>query len=296
MHEYCIEYRSKAIVDLDITLDCGQSFSWGKTPEGHWQGWIGHYPAQALQVGENRLILKTKAPEAVAREYFQTDESWESMIAAFPRKDKTLQAAMRFAGGMVLLRQPIWETTVSFILSAQKQIPHIRALTLRLRERFGKRLAKDLYTFPSASVLAKASEEDLRACGLGFRAKSLSIAARQVQSGEVSLDRIYAMDYEAARAELQKLRGVGPKIADCICLFALGHYQAFPMDTWMIRMIKEVYFPQTQTLARDRMEQFAAIHFGKYGGYAQQILFHWMRKKWKRPFKKKAPVPSRRVP
>jgi N-glycosylase/DNA lyase len=282
MREYCIEYRSKTIVDLDITLDCGQSFAWGKTSDGHWQGWIGNYPAEARQVSENKLILKTKAPEPVAREYFQTNENWEAMIATFPQKDKALQAAMRFAGGMVLLRQPLWETTVSFILSAQKQIPHIRALALRLRERFGKRLAKNLYAFPSAIALANASEEDLRACGLGFRAKSLSIAARQVQSGEVSLDRICTMDYEAARAELQKLRGVGPKIADCICLFALGHYRAFPMDTWMIRLIREVYFPKTRILLRDRMERFAATHFGKYGGYAQQILFHWMRKKWKR--------------
>jgi N-glycosylase/DNA lyase len=293
MREYIIEYRFKKIVDLEATLDCGQSFVWQKTSNAQWQGWIGNYPTQVCKIDPNKLILKTQAPELLSRAYFQVDQNWDAMIETFPKDDQILQSALRFAGGMILLRQPIWETTVSFILSAQKQIPHIRILILRLRERFGKRLANNLYTFPSPRALAQASENDLRACGLGFRAKSLSVAARQIESGEVALNSVSTMDYQTARAELQKLRGVGPKIADCICLFVLGHYQAFPMDTWMIRMIREIYFPRKRILTRSSMEQFASIHFGRYGGYAQQILFHWMRKLWSRTKNKGTPHSSR---
>jgi N-glycosylase/DNA lyase len=279
--KYWIEYRYKARVDLDVTLDCGQSFAWQKREDGSWCGWIGDYPAEVVYAGGNGLEIETAAPLELVNDYFQVDRDWDGMMASFPRDDRVLESALEFAGGMVLLRQPIWETTACFILSAQKRIVHIQVLTQRLRRRLGKRVGKNLFTFPSYGVVAKASEEVLRGCGLGFRAKNLLTAARQLAGGEVCLSAISKMDYWCARGELQRLQGVGPKIADCVCLFALGHFEAFPFDTWMIRMMREIYFPRTRRLRMERMERFAAKYFGQYRGYAQQILFHWMRKMWK---------------
>jgi N-glycosylase/DNA lyase len=296
--EHLIEYADKRYIDLDVTLDCGQTFAWEKQPDGTWRGWIGDHPATLTQLAPQKLLIRTTATEHDTRTYFQTDQKWDTMIATFPKDDPALQAAIEFAGGMILLRQPLWETIASFILSPQKQIPHIRILTQRLRARFGNRILKapaSLRTFPSYKAIARASEVDLRACGLGFRAKSLAIAARQITAGKVSLDSIAVSDYSTARSALQSLRGVGPKVADCVALFALNHTQAFPMDTWILRMIREIYFPRKRILTRARMEAFASRHFGRHGGYAQQILFHWMRKQWSKipPHARKAYISPR---
>ena len=135
-------------------------------------------------------------------------------------------------------------------------------------------------SFPTAERLAHATEAELRACKMGFRAPSLLAAARQIAEGKFDLERIRQLPHAEARAELMKLRGVGGKIADCVLLFAYGFDSAFPVDVWIERALQQLYFPRRRA-SEKRLRRFAATHFGPHAGYAQQYLFHYMRTKLK---------------
>ena len=135
-------------------------------------------------------------------------------------------------------------------------------------------------TFPTPQRLAAATEAELRACKMGFRAPSLLAAARDIAEGRFDLERIRHLPHAEARAELMKLRGVGGKIADCVLLFAYGFDSAFPVDVWIERALQQLYFPRRRA-SEQRLRRFAATHFGPHAGYAQQYLFHYIRTKMK---------------
>ena len=131
-------------------------------------------------------------------------------------------------------------------------------------------------SFPSPERLATATEAGLRACKMGFRAPYLLATARAVAGGQFDLGRLQRLPPEAARGELMHLPGVGRKVADCVLLFAYGFQSAFPMDVWVMRALRQLYFPRRR-LSPQRLHRFAAAHFGPHAGYAQQYLFHYMR-------------------
>ena len=139
--------------------------------------------------------------------------------------------------------------------------------------------ATAFHAFPTPARIAAATEAELRACKMGFRAPHLLAAARQIADGKFDLDRPRHLPLAEARAELMKLRGVGGKIADCVLLFAYGFDAAFPVDVWVERALRQLYFPRRRVTAK-RLRHFAATHFGPHAGYAQQYLFHYMRTKW----------------
>jgi len=183
--------------------------------------------------------------------------------------------------GLRLLRQEPWECLASFICSSTKQIVQIQQIVGLLCRRFGETLAVPLGTepawaFPTVERLAGASEAELRACKLGFRAPYLSGAARKLAAGDIDLARLAERPLEEARAALVTLPGVGVKIADCVLLFAYGFHEAFPMDVWIIKALQQLYFPKRPPKL-PRLRRFSQTHFGPYGGYAQQYLFHYMR-------------------
>jgi N-glycosylase/DNA lyase len=136
------------------------------------------------------------------------------------------------------------------------------------------------FAFPSPEKIARLTEADLRACKMGFRAPHLLAAARQIAGGQFDLERLRHLPQTEAREELMKLRGVGRKIADCALLFAYGFDGAFPVDVWVERALRELYFPRRRVSAK-QLQHFAATHFGPHAGYAQQYLFHYMRTKMK---------------
>ncbi|HVU28199.1 MAG TPA: DNA glycosylase [Verrucomicrobiae bacterium] len=146
-------------------------------------------------------------------------------------------------------------------------------------ERAGVR-SDSFFSFPSAKKIASLSERQLRACKMGFRAPHLLAAARQIAEGKFDLEKIRELNYAEAQHELMKLRGVGHKIADCVLLFAYGFDSAFPVDVWVERALRQLYFPRRR-ISEKRLKQFAATHFGPHAGYAQQYLFHYMRTKMK---------------
>jgi N-glycosylase/DNA lyase len=180
-----------------------------------------------------------------------------------------------------LLRQDPWECLASFICSSTKQIVQIQQIVASLCQRFGEPVLvrsgrEPAFTFPPPERIAAASESELRACKMGFRAPNLRVAARMAARGEVSLARVAALPVVEARAELMRLPGVGPKIADCVLLFAYGFPDAFPMDVWVMKALRRLYFPRRRVLVK-RLQKFASTHFGPHAGYAQQYLFHYAR-------------------
>jgi N-glycosylase/DNA lyase len=183
--------------------------------------------------------------------------------------------------GLRLLRQEPWECLASFILSSTKQIVQIQQIVALLCERFGEKLIvptgqEPMFDFPSVERIAACTEQELRDCKMGFRAPNLLRTAKMIVAGEVDLPRLHSLTVEEARAELLKFPGVGHKIANCVLLFAYGFQQAFPVDVWVMKALRELYFPKRR-VSEKRIARFTATHFGLNAGYAQQYLFHYMR-------------------
>lgn len=264
-------------LNLDATLSSGQAFSWRRTVTGHWRGWIDGRPCLVWPQGDAlRAVGPNLTREAVSA-YFGLDLPIEQILGSFP-EDPWLQKAQDFAPGLRILRQDPWETLCNFICSSLKQIVQIEQINHELRQTFGDQVGEGLHSFPDASRLALATEARLRACRLGFRARHLYVAARQVAASEVSLDRIATLPTPEAREQLMRIQGVGEKVANCILLFAYGRAEAFPIDVWVERVLRRLYFHNNPRVKHERLRSFAESHFGPYRGYAQQFLFHWIRK------------------
>jgi N-glycosylase/DNA lyase len=225
--------------------------------------------------------------------YFCLDISAREVFATFPA-DPWLEKARAFSPGLRIMRQEPWETLCNFICSSLKQIVQIEQINHELRRAFGDEIGQGLHSFPEASRLAEVTEASLRACKLGFRARHLFVAARQIASSEVSLERIATLPTAEAREQLTRIRGVGEKVANCILLFAYGRAEVFPIDVWVDRVLRRLYFNNSQRVKQDRLRDFANSHFGPYRGYAQQFLFHWIRNDPKALPPEKTSVPRTR--
>jgi N-glycosylase/DNA lyase len=267
--------------NLAATLDSGQVFRWRQNGNA-WDGVLGKHFIRLTQT-DRGIQSVTAAPVTdwnFLREFLQTDTDLAVMLKTFP-DDEPMNTAVARCPGLRLLRQEPWECLASFILSATKQIVQIRQIVTLLCERFGEPCdgggsVAAARCFPTPQRIAAATEAELRACKMGFRAPSLLNAARQIADGKFDLKKIRSLDYPAAQVELMTLRGVGRKIADCVLLFAYGFDAAFPVDVWIERALQELYFPRRRA-SEKRLRQFAATHFGPHAGYAQQYLFHYMR-------------------
>ena len=269
--------------DLAATLESGQAFRW-KCVEGGWNGIIGNRWVR-LRADEFSIIAETAAPVSEWRwliDYLQVELDFRAVVATFP-DDEPIRKAVSVCRGLRLLRQEPWECLASFILSSTKQIVQIRQIVALLCERFGEAIPAapqyaPAFGFPSAARLARATEAELRACKMGFRAPYLLETARAVAEGKIDLERLRELPVDIARAELMHLPGVGRKIADCVLLFAYGFQAAFPVDVWVIKALQKLYFPRRRASAK-RLRHFSETHFGPNAGYAQQYLFHYMRTK-----------------
>jgi N-glycosylase/DNA lyase len=287
--------------DLAATLDSGQVFRWQQN-ENSWTGVVGENFARLTQTDGGILAETSAAIDDLdwLRDFLQIGTDLDAVLKTFP-DDEPMNRAVASCRGLRLLRQDPWECLASFILSSTKQIVQIRQIVSVLCERFGEPCGGDAPSpkgegdasslvlcdggvaatnFPTPQRIAAATEAELRACKMGFRAPSLLAAARQIADGKFDLEKIRRLDYAEARAELMKLRGVGGKIADCVLLFAYGFDSAFPVDVWIERALQRLYFPRRRA-SEPRLRRFAATHFGPHAGYAQQYLFHYIRTKMK---------------
>ena len=267
--------------DLAATLACGQAFRWRETPSG-WEGIIGGRWVR-LRADIDSIAAETRADPGDWHwliDYLQTELDLAAVLATFP-DDAPLRASVTACRGLRLLRQEPWECLASFILSSTKQIVQIQQIVELLCKRFGEPVSAPTgsvlrHAFPSVASLAAATEAGLRDCKMGFRAPSLLAAARAVDSGKLGLESLRHLSVEEAREQLTSLRGVGPKIANCVLLFAYGFQQAFPVDVWVMKALRELYFPKRRPRP-ERLRRFVATYFGPNAGYAQQYLFHYMR-------------------
>ena len=299
--------------NLAATLSSGQAFRW-KQIDSAWEGVI-HERWVRLQQREPTDTQRSRASciEATAAapqenwiwltRYLRLDDDHAAQLASFP-DDEPMREALAHCHGLRLLRQERWECLASFILSSTKQIVQIQQCVELLCQRFGEPVAMvgravpcpprtinstdnpgnsahgvthpNHFSFPTAARLTSATETELRACKMGFRAKYLLAAARMVASHELDLPSLSALPLDAAREALMRCPGVGRKIADCVLLFSCDHHEAFPIDVWVERALQRLYFPKRRA-RRARLEKFAATHFGPHAGLAQQYLFHYLR-------------------
>lgn len=251
--------------DVDATLDCGQCFRWNKTGD-RWHGVAFSRPLTVWQQGCELFIEGASEEEArkIWLPYFGLDADYAE-IKRFLSGDEVLGAAMMFAPGLRIMRQEPWETLCSFIISQNNNIKRIRGIVARLCEAFGTPIGDGEYGFPTAATLAPLDIDDLAPLRCGFRAKYILDAARQVACGSVDLDACTALPVDEARDLLMRIKGVGPKVADCALLFGCGRLECFPVDVWIKRVLAKYYpdgFPEKYKV---------------YGGIAQQYLFHYAR-------------------
>jgi N-glycosylase/DNA lyase len=273
--------------DLQMTLDSGQVFHWEKAGSG-FVGAIGECGVYVEQVG-NVLKVRDGEPPSPTRgprvlpglvtHYFALDHPLAEICESFPN-DPVMNAARGFCRGLRIIRQPKWECLATFICSSMKQVAHIRQISLALRKRFGdqRSVANQLvYTFPPAQRIARVSEKELRNCKLGYRAKNLRATAQMVSSSKADLEPWSRLPDAELRKRLCALSGVGPKIANCVMLFAYERLGAFPIDVWIERVLRERYFSRRKKMTAQRLREFSETYFGEHGGYAQQYLFHHAR-------------------
>ena len=256
------EITCPKIFDLGLCLDCGQAFRWTEK-DGKWCG-VAYGKALTVQQIENKLVFNCSANEfeEIWKNYFDFDCDYKKIIDSYD--DKHLQTAVNEFSGIRILRQEPWEALCSFIISQNNNIPRIKGIIERLCETFGEG-DEGKKSFPSAKKLAKLTVEDLSPLRAGFRAKYIIDAAQKVANGEIDFEKIYQNPIEFGREELQKIKGVGAKVAECTLLYGFHKIEAFPVDVWVKRIMAEMYPDGLPACAKGTE------------GIAQQYLFHWRR-------------------
>lgn len=265
---------------LKYTLESGQSFRWNRIDNAYY----GVVEGRILKISQEGTLLYVESSTdedevsfvPYLRQYLDIERDVPKILAEV-NSDAYMRRAIEKLWGMRILNQELWETVASFILSQNNNVPRIRGIIRRLSERFGEHLTLAGYvdySFPSPDALATATNEALLACGTGYRANYLQDAAQAVVSGELSLTAMKQMSYPEAKQALMRQNGIGEKVADCICLFSLGHLAALPIDVWIKRIFETLYLRRRAT--HREIREFAHSYFGDSVGYAQQYLFHYV--------------------
>jgi len=257
---------------LDLTLGCGQVFRWEKT--GAW--WTGVVEKEVIRIQQKgrSLIFEGTSRERI-RDYFGLDTDLGFILDSIDR-DPVIHGAITECNGLRLVNQHPWECLASYICATYANIPGIRKKIALLSGTFGEPIPAGpglvFYSFPSADALADSAPCDLSQCSLGYRAPYLCATAREIASEPGWLERIHALDYDAARRDLMQFMGVGPKVADCVLLFAFRKYEAFPVDVWIARIMRR-HYGATEKEGYEQISRRGREYFGPYAGYAQEYLY-----------------------
>ncbi len=258
--------------DLDVTLQCGQVFRWEKR-DGWWYGVVGPYVMKIRQ--EEAVLRYHGAPEQFIRDYFQLGLDLPPILASIDR-DPLIHDAIHRCRGLRIIRQPGWECLASYICATFANIPGIRNRIELLARNFGDPIrfeGRMYFGFPTPESLSRVDECAVRACKVGYRAPYLCETARKINDDPLFFQRIAALPYEEARADLLSLKGVGYKVADCVLLFGFRHYESVPVDVWIQRILRNSYAGCHECRSYEQFRRFAREHFGEYAGYAQEYLF-----------------------
>lgn len=265
------------------TFDNGQCFRWNQETDGSYTGTAFGRVINIKQQDEDTLILDNTTLhefDTIWKAYLDLERDYGVLKELFSQKDPAMQQAVAYGGGMRILKQEKWETLISFILSQNNNVTRIKKCVESVCSAHGTPIGlyrgRMYYAFPTPEQLARLSPEELDTCRLGYRAKYLVETAKQVLSdGGEALERMGQAEAQEAYDYLLGLSGVGPKVANCIMLFSMGKYASFPLDVWIKRVMHEIYHIEEGNTKK--MQEYAAEHFGEYGGIAQQYLFYYAR-------------------
>ncbi len=255
--------------DLEKIFECGQCFRWNRNGDGSYTG-VAMGKAATIKKENGRIFITGSEDDyrGTWYSYFDMGNDY-SAIRKSLCVDGYMKAASDYGAGIRILRQDKWEALCSFIISQCNNIPRIKKIVEALCSLCGDKIefcGKTYYTFPAAETVAALSPDDLAPLRCGYRAPYLIDAAKAVASGRLDLDSLSAADLKTAVTELRSINGVGEKVANCAILFSLHKLEAFPVDVWMKKAIREHYG-----------DGFDPAVFGEYAGVAQQYMFYYQR-------------------
>ena len=264
---------------LEDIFECGQCFRWNKTEAGTYIGVVNNQVLELELKGKELYIYNTTIDDfyRIWLDYFDLERDYNSIQKKL-QTDDVLEKAIAQGKGIRILNQDEWEILISFIISSNKNIPHIKIIIEKLCQSYGDPLeykGKVYYTFPTPQQLSHLSIEEIAQSRCGYRAKFIHSAIERVVSGEIDLCKLGVLPIEKTREQLLSLYGVGPKISDCVMLFSMRKYEVFPTDVWVKRVMEYFYFANPTSLKE--IKCFATDKWGRLAGFAQQYLFHYAR-------------------
>lgn len=284
MKEQKIILKNIEDFELDHIFECGQCFRWNKQQDG---SYIGVIKQGVLQIKKDKkdIIITGKCEgeiKQIVNKYFDLETDYKEIKNTLSQIDDYLKTSIKFGNGIRILNQDLWETIISFIISANNNIPRIKGIIERISKAYGKQInyqGNSYYTFPTPNELSKATIKDLRQLGLGFRDKRVYDTTQIIINKQITLQQLLAEDTEKLKETLLTLPGVGPKVADCIMLFGMHRFEVFPIDVWVRRVMNELYLKQEDEnkINKKEIEKLAVEKYSDLAGLAQQYLFYWKR-------------------
>lgn len=271
-------------------FECGQCFRWNLEDDGSYTGVFGENVLNVLEKNK-KMIFRGACKESIIKtviDYFDLDTNYDKIKDELSKIDENMKKSIEHGDGIRILNQDLWEMIISFIISANNNIPRIKGIIEKISKEYGRVIEfnnKKYYTFPTPEELSVASVEDLRKLGLGFRDKRVYETTQLVLNGKVDLEKMKEIkDTSEVRKKLLELPGVGPKVADCVMLFALKKFDAFPIDVWVRRVMNDLYIKNEDEtkVTKKQIEQIAKDKYGNLAGIAQQYLFYWKREENKK--------------
>ena len=277
--ESAIDIHNVYDFNLQHIFECGQCFRWNPYKDGY----IGVVKdiAAFVTYNENSGIMTIECENAENTSdfwinYFDLKRDYAEIKKKLAKIDKYLCKSVEFGYGIRLLKQDPFETLISFILSANNNIPRIKGCVEKISGTYGKETKYGLYTFPTPKMLSVATAQDISdCCHAGYRCEYIEKTVKKFIESPIDVTDLNNMSLQDAEKFLRQYDGVGPKVADCILLFTGAHTDAFPVDVWVKRVIEELYIGKTSTLKE--IDNFAVEHFGELAGFAQQYLFYFAR-------------------
>ena len=280
--EYKIESDTFELADI---FECGQCFRWNKEENGSYTG-VFHKNVLNVEKKGNEIIFKGICEgniEKICTDYFDLNRDYTKIKEELSNIDDNLKRSVEYGKGIRILNQDLWETIISFIISANNNIPRIKGIIERLSKSYGRKIVynnKEYFTFPTPEELRNVTVEDFRNLGLGFRDIRIYETTHMILDKEVDLKKLEKLPTKLAREELLRLSGVGPKVADCILLFStLKRFDVFPIDVWVRRVMNDLYIKNEDEnkVTKKEIQKLADEKFGNMQGLAQQYLFYWKR-------------------
>lgn len=283
MEQKYIIKNCKSFKVKDI-FECGQCFRWNEEPDGSYTGIFGH---NVLNVKEEKDIVITGICngniEDICKNYFDLDRNYEEIKETLSLIDDNMKESIKYGKGIRILNQDLWEMIISFIISANNNIPRIKGIIERMSAKYGQEIkfrGTSYYTFPTIDELSQASVKDLKDLGLGFRDRYVYETTKKIKEGKINLENLKQEPTNEVRKQLLTLTGVGPKVADCIMLFStLKRFDVFPVDVWVRRVMNDLYIHNEDEtkVNKKQIQEIARDKFGALEGIAQQYLFYWKR-------------------